>query len=62
MKLSDYLTKQKLTDAAFSEAVGMSQSQISRLRRNKSKPSFSTIKLIAEKTKNKVRAQDWYAV
>ena len=62
MKLSDYLTKQGITDAAFAEQIGMSQSQVSRLRRGKCSPSFATIRRVAKATNNKVRLADWFAV
>lgn len=59
MKLQDYLSKHELTDAAFALKVGLSQSQISRLRRGRSLPSWEAISAIATATKGKVTADDW---
>ena len=59
MKLEQYLAKRKETDAAFGKRAGLSQSQISRLRRGKSNPSLDAIKRIAEATGGKVKFDDW---
>ena len=58
MKLKDYLQQIGITDAAFGELVGVSQSQISRIKRGRSKPSLSVAVAIEKATKQKVRAND----
>ena len=59
MKLRHYLEQNDMTDAAFAERVGMSQSQISRLRREISRPSWEAVTAIEAATKGKVRAADF---
>lgn len=59
MTLSEYLTKKNETDAAFAARVSMSQSQISRLRRGRSKPSWEATSAISAATKGAVTANDW---
>jgi transcriptional regulator with XRE-family HTH domain len=64
MTLDDYLTRQrskdpKLTDAAFGEQVGLSQSQISRLRRGEARPSLAAVERIHRATRGKVSARDF---
>jgi transcriptional regulator with XRE-family HTH domain len=66
MTLDDFLATAKddngkpLSDAAFGERCGMSQSQISRLRNGKSKPSFETIEAIRAATGGAVSPNDWF--
>jgi len=59
MKLDQYLADRKLTDAAFAALVGMSQSQVNRLRRGLSQPSWDTAALIEHTTGGKVSAADF---
>ena len=59
MKLSQYLEAVALTDTAFAAKVGMSQSQISRLRRGLSKPSWDAVAAIERATGGKVKAADF---
>lgn len=59
MKLDQYLSARKLTDAAFAAIVGMSQSQVNRLRRGLSQPSWETVAVIERATDGKVRASDF---
>lgn len=59
MKLSHYLEQHDMTDAAFAEKVGMSQSQISRLRREVSRPSWEAVTAIEAATNGKVLATDF---
>lgn len=58
MKLETYLREKKLTDAAFAVEVSSSQSQISRIRRGVSSPSWDLADRIAKATKGKVTAND----
>ena len=48
-----------LTDAAFGSLVGLSQSQISRIKRGKSRPSWEALAAIEKATKGKVTAADF---
>jgi len=59
MKLSDFLSERKLTDEAFASMVGMSQSQVSRLRREVSRPSWETLAMIERATDGLVGANDF---
>jgi hypothetical protein len=59
MTLTEYLKQTKESDAAFAFRVSLSQSQISRLRRGVSRPSWAAIKAIADATGEKVTANDW---
>lgn len=59
MTLDQYLTKTGETDAAFAGRAGLSQTQINRLKRGISSPSFETIKKIAKASKGKVKFADW---
>lgn len=59
MKLKTYLRTKKLTDEAFGALVGLSQSQVSRIKRGKSIPSWPTIAAIEEATKGKVKLSDF---
>lgn len=59
MKLSAYLSDKNLTDDAFAAIVGMSQSQISRLKRGISRPSWETVAAIERATGGLVTAADF---
>lgn len=67
MTLDEFITAAKddngkpLSDAAFGALCSMSQSQISRLRRRESKPSFEAIQAIHKATGGKVSPNDWFA-
>lgn len=52
--------KQKMTDEAFGRLVGLSQAHVNRLKNGKSKPSWEVASKIAQATRNKVTANDWY--
>lgn len=58
MKLETYLRNKKLTDEAFGALVGLSQSQVSRIKRGKSTPSWKTIAVIEEATRGRVTIRD----
>lgn len=59
MTLGTYLSANKMTDEAFAALVGMSQSQISRLRRGLSKPSWESLAAIERATGGVVTAADF---
>jgi transcriptional regulator with XRE-family HTH domain len=59
MTLAEYLKHTKESDAAFGHRASLSQSQVSRLRRGMSRPSWATIDQIAKATGKKVTANDW---
>jgi transcriptional regulator with XRE-family HTH domain len=64
MTLDEFLTKDKtgreLSDAAFGKLCNMSQSQISRLRNRKSRPSFEAMEAICAASEGKVTPNDWF--
>ena len=60
MTLIDYLRDKNLTDAKFAESAGLSQSQISRLKRGIGRPSFEAMKSITDATGGMVRGSDWF--
>lgn len=62
MKLDDFLSKSPLTDEAFGQLIGCSQSQVSRLRRGESAPSPERIARIRDATGGKVDFKDFYPV
>ncbi len=59
MKLAQYLSDQGLTDEAFAATVGISQSQISRLKRGISRPSWETLAAIEKVSGGLVTASDF---
>jgi len=59
MKLAEYLSQEKLTDEAFGALVGMSQSQISRIKRGVSRPSWENLASIERVTGSLVTATDF---
>ncbi|WP_186307177.1 helix-turn-helix domain-containing protein [Mesorhizobium amorphae] len=59
MKLAEYLSQEKLTDEAFGALVGMSQSQISRIKRGVSRPSWENLASIERVTGSLVTAADF---
>lgn len=59
MKLETYLTENDLTDAAFGQLVGLSQSQISRIKRAKSWPTREAMERITKATDGQVSANDF---
>jgi transcriptional regulator with XRE-family HTH domain len=61
MTLKEYLSSLTITDAEFGEKIGVSQSQISRIKHGKTSPSLEVIVAIEKMTKGKVRAEDIYA-
>lgn len=58
MTLDQYLTEANETDTAFGARVGISQSQVGRLRRGW-KPSWDAIVAIEKATDGKVQPNDW---
>ncbi|MBZ9922215.1 helix-turn-helix domain-containing protein [Mesorhizobium sp. BR1-1-7] len=66
MTLNEYLSTdaagKQMTDEVFGKLCGMSQSQISRLRNGKSRPSFEAMEMIRAATGGKVSPNDWFEV
>ncbi len=60
MKLETFLNKRNMTDATFGALAGLSQSQVSRIRRGLSMPSREALERIKEATKGKVTANDFF--
>lgn len=59
MKLADYLAHAALTDQAFADKIGMSQSAVNRLRRGETRPDWETASKIAHATDGAVTANDF---
>lgn len=59
MKLAEYLDRHDITDAAFAERVGVSQSTVTRWVRGKLHPSWAMIPHIMRCTDNHVTANDF---
>lgn len=59
MKLDDYLSERKMTEAEFGRLVGLSQSRVNRIRRGEGRPSWDVIPRIVQATKGKVTAADF---
>ena len=59
MTLDSYLTGEGLTEAAFGVLVGLSQSQINRIRTGRSWPPRAVAERIREVTSGKVTPDDF---
>lgn len=59
MTLDQYLSETNKTDTAFAADAGLSQSQIGRLRRGVSKPSWDAIVAIERASGGAVQPNDW---
>lgn len=59
MTLDDFLKKKRKTEAEFAAEIGLSQSQVNRLRTTNSMPSWATIEKISAATRGKVTANDF---
>jgi len=57
-KLETYLKDNKITDSAFGERIGLSQSQVSRIKRGLSWPPKNVLSLIISATNGEVTADD----
>jgi transcriptional regulator with XRE-family HTH domain len=65
MKLSDYFRKrheagEKITEAQLGQQIGLSQSQVSRIRNNLSRPQWETLVRLHEVTGGAVTVGDYY--
>lgn len=60
MKLETYLTENNMTDAEFGALAGLSQSQVSRIRRGVSWPSRDAVEAITSSTGGAVTANDLF--
>lgn len=59
MTLDDFLRKQDLSTPDFAKLVGASRSQISRVRRGQSRPSWELVERIEAVTSGQVTANDF---
>lgn len=59
MTLAEYLSSKRITDEAFASMVNLSQSQISRIKRGISRPSWSALAAIERATGGEVSASDF---
>jgi len=58
--LSQYLEREKLTQSAFADRLGVKQSFVSRLIRGEAMPSLKTAVRIAEVTGGAVPVTAWF--
>lgn len=61
MTLEQYLRNNRITDAAFGATAGLSQAQVSRIKRGVSMPSWDAIAKIMKATDGEVTANDFAA-
>jgi transcriptional regulator with XRE-family HTH domain len=61
MTLTEYLRENSLSETAFADRAGISQSQVNRLRSGKCRPSFEAIEAIKNATDGRVSPNDWFA-
>ncbi|ASP84139.1 XRE family transcriptional regulator [Sinorhizobium meliloti] len=61
MTLEQYLRSKGITDAAFGASAGLSQAQVSRIKRGVSMPSWDAIAKIMKATDGDVTANDFAA-
>ena len=61
MTLEQYLRTNGITDAAFGATAGLSQAQVSRIKRGVSMPSWEAIGKIMKATDGEVTANDFAA-
>lgn len=59
MHLSDYMAKKQLSDDQVALAIGRSRVTVSRIRRRKVRPDWSTINALAAFTDGLVTADDF---
>lgn len=59
MKLALYLENSTLSDEAFGQRVGLSQSQVNRIKNGKSKPSLEMVAKISKATEGHVSFADF---
>lgn len=59
MTLEQYLKANRITDAAFGATAGLSQAQVSRIKRGVSMPSWDAIGKIMKATGGDVTANDF---
>jgi predicted transcriptional regulator len=60
MKLSDYISENKLTQAAFGKLIGVSQAAIDRYLRGERNPHKKYMKRIIKVTGGQVKPNDFY--
>lgn len=59
MKLALYLENSTLSDEAFGQLVGLSQSQVNRIKNGKSKPTLEMVAKISKATEGNVSFADF---
>ena len=59
MKLALYLENSTLSDEAFGQLVGLSQSQVNRIKNGKSKPTLEMVAKISKATEGSVSFADF---
>jgi transcriptional regulator with XRE-family HTH domain len=61
MTLKEYLTNRPITDAEFGALIGVSQSQVTRIKNGQTSPSLAVIVAIEKATGGDVRANDIFS-
>ena len=59
MKLSDYLERERLSDADFAEMIGRDRSAVTKWRNARARPDWKALAAIKLITKGKVSANDF---
>lgn len=61
MTLKEYLKNRPITDAEFGALIGVSQSQVTRIKNGQTSPSLAVIVAIEKATDGEVGAKDIFA-
>lgn len=59
MHLSDYMMKNRLTDVEVADGIGRDRATVSRIRRRKVRPDWTTIEKIKDWSRGAVTADDF---
>ncbi len=59
MHLSDYMMKNRLSDVEVADGIGRDRATVSRIRRRKVRPDWTTIEKIKDWSRGEVTADDF---
>jgi len=62
MRLTDYLSREKMTITEFGQRIGRTTATISRINRGRNRPDWSTMESIVDATAGAVMPNDFLAV